>query len=137
MTRKIKPSNVNVSILEKFTIGVIEMFKNKIKNIAQLALSAALAFGAFSVIAPGSPAEAGDMSAKTHGCYAQWYNTYAKGVCAPATANGRVQLYVNTRLEVDYHGPWKAVVKGKTYNTFDNHQAWYRVNSANVNWRSR
>lgn len=54
----------------------------------------------------------------------------------PASATGRVQLWVDRVMQTDYAGDFRRVSTGKTYNPFDENSARHGARSADVNWRS-
>ncbi|MFP7706559.1 hypothetical protein [Trueperella sp. LYQ141] len=103
------------------------------KNIGKMVLTGVLACGA--ILTTGLPALAGGMSSTTHGCYAQWYNTYSKGMCELASTNGRVQLWADQGFQTDYSGPFVRVVANRYYRPFDDNEARFTVRTAEVNWR--
>gem|GEM_PF-5557283 len=96
-------------------------------RFARLAVVGLLAVPTVSLAA--GPAFAAGTSAKTVGCYVQWWNTAWAAKCAPATASGDFKAHVARALQPDYIGPWRYVKKGST-TTFDSGEAWRGVQSS-------
>lgn len=84
--------------------------------------------------APATAAAAGTAwaagtSAKTNGCYVQWWNTAWAAKCSPASASGDFRAHVSRADQADYDGPWRYVSKGSSV-TFDSGEAWRGVQAA-------
>ncbi|MFF0655214.1 hypothetical protein [Micromonospora tulbaghiae] len=95
------------------------------KALPRVAVIGILSFAAASIAIP-SAASASGTSGRTLGCYAQWYNTYFKGVCDPAEKNGYYQLNAYCDYEGDFHGDWKHKDKGYR-GTFDDDDCTFAV----------
>ncbi len=95
-----------------------------------MALVAALLIPAVGAVTTTS-ALAG-VSARTHGCYVQWWNTAWAGKCNPAGYSGQYRVHVARANQPDYTGAWRSITKGAR-TTFDSGQAWRRVQDSG-NW---
>ncbi|WP_444663664.1 hypothetical protein ACT17Q_15885 [Cellulomonas sp. CW35] len=96
-------------------------------RIGRALIVGVLAVPAVSV-ASGTAWAAG-TSAKTNGCYVQWWNTAWSAKCNPASASGSYMAHVARADQVDYSGPWRYVKKASV-TTFDSGEAWRGVQSA-------
>lgn len=101
------------------------------RKVVRLALVAALLVPSVGAVTSTSAFAAG-TSAKTNGCYVQWWSTAWAAKCENTTSSGKYRAHVARADQSDYTGPWRSITKGAT-TMFDSGEAWRGVQNSG-NW---